>query len=291
MGESNAVSRATAILITPPSRTNALATTPTAAARPLSETPRTVKAAPAPSTPTTTRATVVTSCLFWPTHSAIISAVRCTLPIHPEIMEAMASPTAMATPSAADIIIRKAPPSPESIILAVRSAAPPALEMASASCCICSGEPPSFRAPDTARWSNRSRASVSRSALGIFAIAFPTSLRTVPSGRRLPLASVAATPSSPSLSRTAGSAKRSMICRRVVPAIEPLMPMLARTPRAWLVDWMVSPASAATGATYDIASARSVSVWADPLAVAVSTSATITVSPAFRPKARTALAA
>jgi len=77
----------------------------------------------------------------------------------------------------------------------------------------------------------------------------------------------------------------------VVPAIEPLMPKLASAPSVLAVSSRVSPYSAATGAVYFIASPRSVSVWAELLAVAVITSATRPIWSASRENERSVPAA
>ena len=69
------------------------------------------------------------------------------------------------------------------------------------------------------------------------------------------------------------------------------MPTLASIPIAAEVSVMFSPAAFACGPAIFNASKRSVSVWADPFAVAVSTSATSDIRSASMPKIRMEFAA
>jgi len=98
------------------------------------------------------------------------------LSITPPRAPARASPTAIWIPSTAEVSRRKAPPRPESITWAVRSATPPAPSIAAES----AGKSllASFNAPEAARAPNRDCAKPKRSALPIRPMAAPTSART-----------------------------------------------------------------------------------------------------------------
>ena len=81
---------------------------------------------------------------------------------------------------------------------------------------------------------------------------------------------------------------RVWIALRTVPACDPRTPKLASAPTIFAVSSIVSPVSAASGATYLNASPRSSSVCAEPLAVAVRTSTTRVISDASSRNARNA---
>ena len=232
-----------------------------------------------------------TSPLFASIHfvnELITAVIRSTIGL---MVEFNASPVAFIAPSTALLKRRNEPPIPASIALAVASAWP---ETSFSFARKASSSFTSFvrDIPDIIpRTSNTSFMNASRSAVGSSFVATAMSRITSAILRRLPFASVASTPTSRRVFCTFTSANCTYALRSAVPASEPLTPMLAMTPRAAHSSSSDSPAAAACGPAIFSPSKRSVSVCAEPFAVAVSTSVTCAIFPASSPKMRIEFAA
>ena len=266
-------------------------TTPTPVPSTREVVPRTKSAPPRAATLATVAATEVTSPRFASTHLVKVLMTAVTSSVMGFKVSVSASPTAFIVPSTALRKRRNEPPIPRSIARAVSSAAPDTSLRRARNLSISSMFAVSEIPDIMPRTSKTSFMNESLSAVGIFAVATAMSRITVAILRRLPDASTDSTPTSRSIACTFVSANWTKALRSAVPAREPLMPMLAITPRAAHVSSMDSPQDAACGAAILRPSKRSVRVCADPFAVAVRTSETCDILPASNPKMRSELAA
>ena len=220
-------------------------TTAKVAAIPRALSPKARKEAPSPAMPITVEAKLRTRLPLRSTHCEVALIAEVIWPIKGCRLMDSCEASAFIAPSEADASRRNEPPSPASICLAV-SAATSSTSFNFASIASKSPMFPVNESPANApRKSKISSAKESRSAVGIWRITTATSRRISASDRKSPVAVTVAMPHSAKVAWTSLLANCEKLLRKAVPASDPLMPILAKTPKAAQVSSRLSLAALA----------------------------------------------